>query len=199
MITVLGKDYKVYLNPIIEERSYSGASLFLYEKLKNVTLQKRRNEIVTTEFILNCIFKNNVPKITYDDRGKPYFTDKDLNISISHCKDRVAVGLSEKNRLIGVDIETISDKPLKLSKKFISNNDINLFERITETEATLIWTIKEAAYKVDNSLVNFKESININSIERISKFRGKAIVNDDFVVDYYIFDDFILSVAIKNI
>ncbi len=199
MITVFGKDYNVYLNPIIEEKSYSGASLFLYEKLKNITLQKRRNEIVTTEFILNYIFKNNYPKITYDDRGKPYFTEKDFNISISHCKDRVAVGLSEKDRLIGVDIEKISAKPLKLSEKFICKKYINLFEKIKETEATLIWTIKEAVYKIDNSLVNFKESMNINLIERISKFKGKAIVNDDFVIDYYIFDDFILSVAIKNI
>lgn len=199
MITVFGKDYKVYLNPIIEEKSCNGASLFLYDRLKNITLQKRRNEIVTTGFILNHIFKNEIPTIAYDDKGKPYFTDKDLNVSISHCKNRVAVGLSGKDRFIGVDVETISAKPLKLAEKFINENDEKFFEGITETEATLVWTIKEAVYKADNSLVNFKESINLKSVERMSKFRGKVLVNDDFVIDYYIFDDFILSVAIKNI
>ena len=199
MITVFGKDYKVYLNPIIEEKSYNGASLFLYDRLKNITLQKRRNEIVTTEYILNHIFKNKIPTIAYDNKGKPRFTDKDLNVSVSHCKNRVSVGLSGKDRLIGVDVETISAKPLKLAEKFINENDEKFFEGITETEATLVWTIKEAVYKADNSLVNFRGSINIKSVERMSKFRGKVLVNDDFVIDYYIFDDFILSVAIKNI
>jgi 4'-phosphopantetheinyl transferase EntD len=197
MIIVVGRNYKVYLHKIIEEKPFQKASLFFSDKLKSISLPKRRNEIITTGYILNYVFRGDIPVIDYDDSGKPFFVNNDLKISISHCNDWGAVGISNKEVLIGIDIENVSPKPLKLRSKFINKEDERFFVELTNESATLIWTIKEAVYKLDNAFVNFKDDILINSLTKISKFRGVTVVNDSIDVEYFIFDNFILSVATK--
>ena len=48
------------------------------------------------------------------------------------------------NKKVGLDIEQISDKPLKLSSKFIAKN---MQKNLSKEKATLIWCAKEAIYK----------------------------------------------------
>ena len=52
-------------------------------------------------------------------------------------------GIISKNK-VGLDIEIISEKPLRLTSKFISNDSHN---PLSEEKATLIWCCKEAVFK----------------------------------------------------
>ena len=79
--------------------------------------------------------------ITYNKYGAPEL-EHGRFISISHSKNLIAIATSYQK--VGLDIEQISDKPLKLSSKFIAKN---VHEDLSKEKATLIWCAKEAIYK----------------------------------------------------
>ena len=101
--------------------------------------EKRKKEFLSSRLLLEQLNPNAI--ITYNDFGAPEL-DNGKYISISHSKEMVAIIISEQQ--VGLDIEQISEKALRLAAKFISaKNQSNL----TKEKATLIWCIKEAAFK----------------------------------------------------
>ena len=107
--------------------------------ISNHTSDKRKKEQLTSRLLLKEILPNKT--IVYNEFGGPEL-DNGQNISISHCGELVAVTIS--NEKTGLDIEKISEKPLRLASKFISKkNLINL----NKEKSTLIWCLKEAIYK----------------------------------------------------
>ena len=84
---------------------------------------------------------------------------------LKETSDLIAVIISEKKAAI--DIEKISNKPLKIIHKFISNNDSILDNKM---EATLAWSAKEAVYKLhQQGEIDFKKDIIIQKIDTIKK------------------------------
>ena len=102
---------------------------------------KRQLEYILTRLLLQKIDRKLI--ISYNQFGAPKLNDY-RNISISHSNDFIALIISEKK--VAVDIEKISNKPLKIKHKFISNNDSILDNK---TEATLAWSAKETVYKLN--------------------------------------------------
>jgi phosphopantetheinyl transferase len=104
--------------------------------------------------------------ISYNKFGAPEL-DNFQNISISHSKGLVAIILGAKK--VGLDIEHISEKPLRLSPKFITDNS---HQDLTKEKATLIWCCKEAVFKWhQKGSVDFKKDILISPF--IMKEKGK--------------------------
>ena len=128
-------------------------------KLKS---EKRQLEYILTRLLLQQIDKELV--ISYNQFGAPTLNNN-KNISISHSSDLIAVIISEKKA--AVDIEKISNKPLKIIHKFISNNDSILDNKM---EATLAWSAKEAVYKLhQQGEIDFKKDIIIQKIDTNKK------------------------------
>ncbi|MDA9612392.1 4'-phosphopantetheinyl transferase superfamily protein [Flavobacteriales bacterium] len=101
--------------------------------------EKRKKEFLSSRLLLEQLNPNAI--ITYNDFGAPEL-DNGKYISISHSKEMVAIIISEQQ--VGLDIEQISEKALRLAAKFISaKNQSNL----TKEKATLIWCCKEAIFK----------------------------------------------------
>jgi len=101
--------------------------------------EKRKKEFLSSRLLLEQLNPNAI--ITYNDFGAPEL-DNGKYISISHSKEMVAIIISEQQ--VGLDIEQISEKALRLAAKFISaKNQSNL----TKEKATLIWCLKEAVFK----------------------------------------------------
>jgi len=101
--------------------------------------EKRKKEFLSSRLLLEQLNPNAI--ITYNDFGAPEL-DSGKYISISHSKEMVAIIISEQK--VGLDIEQISEKVLRLAAKFISvKNQSNL----TKEKATLIWCCKEAIFK----------------------------------------------------
>ena len=101
--------------------------------------EKRKKEWIASRLLLNEINPNY--SISYNAFGAPELSNGGY-ISISHSKGLVAIIISQQQ--VGIDIEEISEKALRVSSKFISKNN---FKDLTAEEATLIWCAKEAIYK----------------------------------------------------
>ena len=152
-------------------------------KFKN---EKRKKEFLSSRLLLNKLLPNS--SINYNKYNAPEIENK--HISISHSKNLVAIILSKIK--VGLDIEKINKKPLKLASKFIGEKN---HENLTEEKATLIWSCKEALFKWNQKgSVNFILDIKIypfkikDSGTIIAKFKNEKLtlhykkINTHFLV-----------------
>jgi len=89
--------------------------------------------------------------LCYDANGKPSLCTGQY-ISISHSFDYAIVGISTEN--IGVDVELIRDKIIRLSGKFCNERELALAPEPVGDKMdylTEIWSVKEALFKMCNS------------------------------------------------
>ena len=100
---------------------------------------KRKKEFLASRLLINEI--NPKTTLSYNKYGAPVL-DNEKHISISHSKNLVAITTS--NEKVGMDIEEISEKALRISSKFVSEKNLN---NLTQEKATLIWCCKEAIFK----------------------------------------------------
>ena len=154
-----------------------------FNKLKN---NKRKLEYVCTRLLLKE-FDSNL-KISYNKYGAPILNNNKC-ISISHSNNLAAIIISDNK--VGIDIEKISEKPIKIAAKFISEND-NISMNINDI--CLTWSAKEAIYKLHEiGGLNFKNDILIQKINKAKKvicvkFKNKSLflnyqkINNHFLV-----------------
>ena len=101
-------------------------------------------------------------EIIYLPTGKPTLKESILQISISHSEQTICLGVSKSN--IGLDIEAPRDRILRITSKFCSKEEATLFDEQCARDMTLLWTLKEAAYKkVDKPGLDIKKEIRIIS------------------------------------
>lgn len=135
--------------------------------------------------------------ITKDEFGKPHIKDYSKYVSLSHCGNMIAAVVCDNH--VGIDIEKISSKPVRIKEKFVSDRESELKNKEEEKLFfTRLWTIKEAVYKAyGKKQLKFKEQINIRSDNECF-----LSLNDNSIIDYYIeshfVHDHILSIAIAR-
>ena len=145
-----------------------------FNKLKN---NKRKLEYVCTRLLLKE-FESNL-KISYNKYGAPILNNNKC-ISISHSNNLAAIIISDKK--VGIDIEKISKKPLKIADKFISEND-NISMDTNDT--CLAWSAKEAIYKLyEIGGLDFKNDILIQNINKEKNIIRAKFKNKTFFLNY---------------
>ncbi len=83
-----------------------------------------------------------IEKNTY---GEPsWLPDTNWHISYAHTQG-VAVAILHKYKRVGIDVELVTDKPLRLAERFAAQEEEKFLE--SERGATLLWCAKEAMYK----------------------------------------------------
>ena len=90
-----------------------------------------------------------LPDILTTDRGKPYFPDSGLHLSISHTPKHAFCALSRRN--LGIDAEEADRKiNLRLADKILSPMERQQFDAAPDKEKALLtfWVLKEAAAKL---------------------------------------------------
>jgi siderophore (surfactin) biosynthesis regulatory protein len=131
----------------------------LLDAMASFSSEKRRLEFVATRVLLKNMLKEE-KTIAYTPDGYPFLTDNSYNISISHTGKYVGIILN-KYRKVGIDIEKISDKVLRVRDKYLSEYEQNFVEKNNaKVHLTLMWCAKEAVYKIVNN-------IKIDSINQI--------------------------------
>lgn len=111
---------------------------------------RRQTEWLATRVLLDQMLGNHV-HLSHATSGKPYLLNDSRFVSISHSPNMVAVMVSERN--LGIDIERIHARTVKVRGKFLTGSEPDWCT--TEEEHTLVWTVKEAAYKlVDDQLLH---------------------------------------------
>ncbi|MDR1543679.1 MAG: 4'-phosphopantetheinyl transferase superfamily protein [Prevotellaceae bacterium] len=127
--------------------------------------EKRKLEYLATRVLLNTVLDDE-KTIAYKLSGAPYLTDKSFNISIAHTGIYVTLIL-HPTRKVGIDIEKISDRAVRVQHKFLSQNEIDFVEKSSErTQLTLLWCAKEALYKIiDKEIIDFAEELRVSPFQ----------------------------------
>ena len=105
-------------------------------------------------------------QIQLNPAGKP-FLPGGRQFSISHTRG-FAAGIISAETPVGIDIEYISPRVLKIEKKFLNPQEYALLAPLSEQDrivfSSLFWSIKETVYKCwGNGGVDFTEQIRIQS------------------------------------
>ncbi len=163
---VLEKGIDIFIAKIRtdEEKMLEEISLSSQEKMKyaEMTSRKRRQEWLTYRVLLsNVLGKEFI--LEYQSNGKPYLLQPKKNISISHSKEYVAIAIAEKK--IGIDIEKIDTRILKLKEKILNSREVNRFVAADERVLHIIWGIKESVYKQQDEEINYLEDIEVKKID----------------------------------
>ena len=137
------------------------------------------------------------PCLMADRGGKPYFDQDSLHLSISHTRRQVVVIVSRSGP-VGIDIEAIHPKVLRVKDKFLAAAEQQAAGE--DLNKTLIyWCTKETLYKLyGRKHILFKEHL------KVQPFNGQhpgilqaSIQLPDFQKDYRIHyevgTDFILT------
>ena len=151
-----------------------GASLTLKEKekFKNIKLIKNKKQWLASKYIIRKHI-NSSGKLQYNENGKPY-CNLFYDISISHSDNLIVLITSNKQK-VGIDIETIGNKVVRIGDKFLHPEEKASF---TESNFQLMhhiyWGAKEAIYKMMNVKgVEFKSQIRILAFELADE--GKTV------------------------
>jgi len=136
--------------------------------------------------------------IHYNEVGRPFL--KNGHISISHSRDIIVIAFN-KDHPIGIDVEYRSPKISSIKHKFLSQTDEQLIDLKNDAHLTLVWSIKEAVYKMENIQgLSFKENIhvkiehnlgyvNVNKNNEIHHYTFQFIQRDHYVITYCSFGD----------
>ena len=141
--------------------------------------------------------------ILKDTRGKPSLRGNIGCISLAHTKNYAAASFCPYGAT-GIDLEHIHNIPKVLSviSKFMNREEIEKFAM--DAQASLLcWSAKEAIYKLSEESLSLKNNIEILEIEegKSGTIRASIILGTDkadLLVNYRIFDKFVLTCAFKD-
>lgn len=142
---------EVFIYDITNEKTneFKVSSFLRNEYISSITDENRKKQ---SYFVWKVLEKQlttlgvNINDNFVNNNGKWSLRYGDINFSISHSKNIVCVALSDNK--IGVDVEKIDNKILKLEKKLVVDGCKSEEEKIIAL--TSKWTAKEALIKSNN-------------------------------------------------
>lgn len=126
---------------------------------------------------------------------KPFLPGDAFHFSISHCANLAAVVVS-RDRRVGVDVEKITEKTVKLKGKFLDADALAQFDAWVKKAAalpffhgdpealcaTLIWSAKEAMFKwYGLGNVDFRQQMLVRSLS--FQDDGKVLMDGVFMLE----------------
>lgn len=155
------------------------------ENFKNFKNIKRKREFVATRLLRHDLF--GFKHIHYSPIGAPYIKDEGF-ISISHSQNLIGIA-TNKQYQIGLDLEQVSDKALRLHSKFLNENEIQIFDTQSEIEMTQCWSAKEALYKLaGRNGIDFKTELILGKDPQ-NRWSGKIYGEKETIsVELHIFE-----------
>lgn len=168
------------------------------ERYFSFSSNKRKMEYVATRILRHRIF--GFEHIHYNEHGAPFIENEGF-ISISHAEGIVGIALCKEFK-IGLDLETIRDKAVILSPKFITENERTFLDTSNAVSMTKAWSAKEVLYKLaGRKELVFKRNLLLTSASN-EHWKGQIVhTNETLNVDLRIFthDDTIISFNEKEI
>lgn len=127
--------------------------------ISKIKSNQRKTEWLATRALLFELL-NQEKTIENNAQGKPFLADHSYHITISHTKNYVAI-LLHKNRTVGIDVETISDRVSRVAGKFISADEfIDSSKKVVHQ--LLHWSAKETLFKImEEDEIDFREHLHI--------------------------------------
>ena len=175
-----------------------------------VDIQNEERKI--QHFAVRLLFKLMMPeadlnKMVMGDNGKPYLQGVPFHFSFSHCKGYAAVAVSDTDP-IGIDIEIIHPRILKVAHKFLNDNEKGMLVDLSVEEQlkqmAFFWAAKEAMYKQHEQLgIDFAKDFNVQGLA--SENRGMLTaqilhkgVEKKVNLDYHFGEDYVCVTCIAG-
>ena len=169
-------NFQISLWKICEEESFYAEKISYKPEAKN---NEKRIQQFAARYLLE-LMNPNFPfdQVVKNNSGKPGFASGKINFSLSHCTG-YAASIISYNKLVGIDVEIVSDRVLKIEHKFLNDPELEMLSVLSDSDrtifATLFWSIKETVYKWwGRGNVDFSEHIKIQPTNLKS---GKIKVN----------------------
>lgn len=135
------------------------------EKINDLSPRKRSEWLASRELLFRIAKLPERAECLYDDFGKPFLKGIDKPISVSHSSSWAAAMISDRS--CGVDIQVYSHTVERITKKFLSENEISRTGSLKNKlhHLHLLWGAKECMYKAyGKRKLEFKQHIFIQSI-----------------------------------
>ena len=155
---------------IAEEESFFLSQVPLQ---KEITHPHKRLQHLAGRFLLRELFSDfPLELIQIANTRKPFLPDEAYHFSISHCDDYAAAIVSNVNR-VGVDVERVTEKVQKISRKFLTEKEKVMIELSSAASGLTIlqsigfaWSIKETLFKwYSLGGVDFRENLLIDQLQ----------------------------------
>lgn len=195
---MLKYQYEIYVTKRkynINIDDYTKFSKYRIKKIEDTKLMATKSLNYQTEELLYYALKLNIkdlttyPELLTTKQGKPYLENIKYKFNISHSKEFIAVGIGKND--LGIDIEVIDEKRLRVAKKLFNKDELNKFNNNIDY-LIKTWTIKEAYVKLfDLSVLIDLRNIIIKDDKVFSSY-GSAYFNVRKIDNYY------LSIVTKN-
>ncbi|OFX84357.1 MAG: hypothetical protein A2W99_01160 [Bacteroidetes bacterium GWF2_33_16] len=163
------------------------------ERLDSFKNHQRKLEWLSVRVLLNSLTDKD-SRIVYGPERKPYLHNNSHNISISHSKDFTALLLNKKRR-VGLDLEFMSNKVLRIAEKFLRPEELDSIDKSQEIyHLYLHWCAKEALYKIcDKVDINFVTNLKIEPFKPKEKGLIIGVVNNSYMNEKFTLNYFTLK------
>jgi phosphopantetheinyl transferase len=184
-----------------EEELYNMLQLDEKEQQHFQALSKaRQKQWLGSRVLLRTLLQTEQPiELNIDEHRKPFLNNFPFEISISHANHMAAVIIYEGKK-VGIDIEKISERILKIKNKFLSTEELKFISSTNELEQLHVcWGAKESLFKLyGKGSLPFIEGIKINAFEYSKTAQVAASIaipayHANFNVQYLKYEDFMLT------
>lgn len=176
---------------------------FIIQDISLFASEKRKLEYLAARVLLQEVLGEK-KTITYTKNGKPYLVDKSHQISITHTGKYVAIILHPTYR-VGIDVEKISDKVVRVQSKFLSEAERSAVDMTTtKTHLALLWSAKEALYKIlEQEEVAYTKHLTIKPFKpylmgTMEAQETRTPAAETFQLTYHVFPEFVLVWTVKE-
>lgn len=160
----------------------------------------RQKQWLGSRVLLRTLLQTEQPiELNIDEHRKPFLNNFPFEISISHANHMAAVIIYEGKK-VGIDIEKISERILKIKNKFLSSEELKFISATNELEQLHVcWGAKESLFKLyGKGSLPFIEGIKINAFEYSKTAQVAASIaipayHANFNVQYLKYEDFMLT------
>ena len=127
---------------------------------------RRNTHWLAARLALQIAVGNSSSKIIKNHAGKPFLSNEDGHISMSHS-GHMAAAIFNTTHSCGIDLELYDERIIKIAHKFSTDAEIALFP--VESQITclcLLWSAKESVFKFGSiHEVEFKTQIILTAID----------------------------------
>ena len=143
-----------------------------WDEFTNISHPQKQAEWLAGRLALQTLIQRQgiIYEGTYkDEAGKPHLIHHKGYVSITNTNKYVAA-VFHTSKLVGIDMEKMSDKLIRISHKFLSESELNYARDSIEILAAY-WCAKEAIYKLQGKRkVSFKDHIHIPDFDKTYQF-----------------------------
>lgn len=155
-----------------------------------ISHEKRKAEWLASRILAYQLLKKFTPDfylLHNDENGQPFFKNCACQLSISHTQNEVAV-LVSRDYIVGIDIERIQPKVLRVKDKFLSVTERQTLNSDL-VNLTIAWSAKETLYKLyGKKNITFSENLKLFPYKPADSGFLKAIIQTaNFRENYTIF------------